>query len=205
MSLLVGIGSAFVGGTLGTIDGKLILRSALVSVVCYGSIFVARALWGMIVAPVKLDQQIQVEFDNLDRQRKAELQAKENDLAKTRTREIELKELLSAKHPHDEYLQSAVSDALGRLSDRERDFVRWLLDATRAGQGQIHEAGFTSHVEALGVLRKTANIQLLTYDSFRPGNGQVEMDRFYQINPGLVNALRNVLHSPLRPVTPPPE
>jgi len=56
--LAVGIASAFVGEHLGTIDSKLIWRSALVSVVCYGAIFVVRAAWALVATPVKLDQHL---------------------------------------------------------------------------------------------------------------------------------------------------
>ena len=86
-----------------------------------------------------------------------------------------------------------VQDAIKKLNDNERRFLDWLLSVGRAGNGQIQAAGF--RLVPNSITEKTS-VLLIGYDSHRPGNGLVEMDRFYYVNPKAEPAMKRLLYPP---------
>jgi hypothetical protein len=97
------------------------------------------------------------------------------------------------KHPHEEHMERKVRDAISKLDDDEKRFIDWLLAAGRASNGQIQAAGF--RLVPNSIIEKTGPL-LIGFESYCPGNGLVEMDRFYSINPKTEKALKNVLYPP---------
>jgi hypothetical protein len=110
-----------------------------------------------------------------------------NDLAGCR-------EQLAKKNPHDTEKERQVALALTKLDEREREFLKWLLTAGTANNGEIQRIGHGRTPNDINT--KISPLRLLTYDSFRPGNGTVEMDQFHKINPVMELALKNVLYPP---------
>jgi hypothetical protein len=95
------------------------------------------------------------------------------------------------KHPQEEHIEREIRNAISRLDDNERRFIGWLLVAGRANNGQIQTAGF--RLVPNSITEKTGPL-LIGFESHRPGNGLVEMDRFYFINPRAEEAMKNVLY-----------
>ena len=96
------------------------------------------------------------------------------------------------KHPHDEKKESDIRTALDGITETQRDTFAWLLDAGEANRGTLQMRG----LDADSFYNRRDFPRLLGFKSFRPGNGTVEMDRFYYINPEMKDALRNVLYPP---------
>ncbi len=106
----------------------------------------------------------------------------------------DLQSALSLRHPHDEHKERIVSAALADLTELERTLIIWLLDAGKVSRGIIQSRG----LNADALFNKHNGPLLLSFESHRPGNGTVELDRFYYINQNTVDAIRNVLHPPSR-------
>ena len=106
----------------------------------------------------------------------------------------QLKKLIAQKQPHDEHLERLVSTAMAKLSDRDQAFLRWLLDAGRVNKGQVQMQQFGDLPDNIN---QRAGIELITNDPIRSANG-TEIDRYHQINPTLLDALKNILY-PLSP------
>jgi len=170
------------------------------------SVLAFLALWGLVfiahaaLTPARLDRECAKGFNEVIDRHVKEFQAKDAALNEYAKKVAVLEEALSKKHPHDEYLETRVRDALGKLEERERQFIVWLFNNGHANNALIHTAGFTGLPES--IINKTGEAHLLYYDPIRPGNGLVEMDRLYDINPKFSPALKDVLYPP-RPVTPP--
>jgi len=117
----------------------------------------------------------------------AEMQSRHADLLSN----IEgLKSTLSRKHPHDEHKEAQVKTVLSCLSEVERRAIIWLLDAGKVSRGRLQQMGFNADL----MMNNRECSVLLAYDSHCPGNGTVELDRFYYINPNMTDAVRNVIH-----------
>src|SRR5262249_24842112 len=101
-------------------------------------------------------------------------------------------EEIRKKHPHDTMKEHAIQVAWNELSEAQRAAFAWLLDAGEASRGAISMRG----LDADALHQKPGFPPLLVFRSFRPGNGMVEIDRFYSINPEMRDALRNVLYLP---------
>jgi hypothetical protein len=105
---------------------------------------------------------------------------------------------IARKHPHDEHKEVQVAKALAELNEAQRRTFVWLLDAGEATRGKLQgmglDAEYFSHREGFP--------PLLTQRSLFSGNGAVELERFYSINPTMVESLRNVVYPPPRPATP---
>jgi hypothetical protein len=101
-----------------------------------------------------------------------------------------LKEELARKHPHDEQAETAVRKAISKLDDAEVRFLGWLLQMERPGQGIVQRQGYRGASES--ILEKTSTL-LVGFESVRPGNGLVEIDRIYYVNPKSEQAIKNVL------------
>jgi hypothetical protein len=95
------------------------------------------------------------------------------------------------KHPQEERVEREIRNAISKLDDNERRFIDWLLIAGRANNGQIQTAGF--RLVPNSITEKTGPL-LIGFESQRPGNGLVEMDRFYFINPTAETPIKNVLY-----------
>jgi hypothetical protein len=102
-----------------------------------------------------------------------------------------LKEELARKHPYDEQAEGIVRKAISKLGDAEVRFLAWLLTVDRPGQGQVQGQGFRGVPES--ILEKTS-LLLIGFQPICPGNGLVEMDRIYYINPKSEQAIKNVLY-----------
>lgn len=150
------------------------------------SILLFVALWGVIFLVCLFQVPSQLESE----------QAIEHEKKTVRL----LAQQSARKHPHDEHLEARVREEMGKLDERQKEFVRYLMDHTQMNNNAVHMAGFSGVPDQ--VMRMTQHF-LVTYESVRPGNGLVERDRLYRINPAALDALRHVLYSPLRPVTPP--
>ena len=186
VSLMVGIASAFVGEHLGTINPNLVRRSALVSVACYAVIFIGRALWGIIITPVKLDQQ-----------RVAEIQSRNSEIRTKQDRVTALEEALSKKHPHDEHKERQLLTLLGSFTEKERDALSWLLDN---GETRDHDLPNTDDThEAINKGCKTSPQLVIRRIEHLPGGNP----SYYRINPNYESAIRDFFHPPSRSVRPP--
>jgi hypothetical protein len=117
---------------------------------------------------------------------------KEAELAQHKDKISTLETAQARKNPYDEHLDRTIREALAKLDLKQQEFVRHLLDAHRMNNADVHNAGFPTIPNL--VIGKTGQT-LIHFDSHRPGNGLIEMDRFYYINPGNREAIRNVLHS----------
>ena len=102
-----------------------------------------------------------------------------------------LKEELACKHPYDEQAKAAVRKAISKLEDAEVRFLAWLLTVDRPRQGQVQGQGFWG--EPASILQKTSTL-LIGFEPICPGNGTVELDRIYYINPKNEQAIKNVLY-----------
>jgi hypothetical protein len=102
-----------------------------------------------------------------------------------------LKEELARKHPYDEQAEAAVRKAISKLGDAEVRFLAWLLTVDRPRQGQVQGQGFRGEPDS--ILQKTSTL-LIGFEPICPGNGLVEMDRIYYVNPKSEPAIKNVLY-----------
>jgi hypothetical protein len=134
----------------------------------------------------------------LDQQRVAEIESKDSEIKGKHARVTALEDALSRKHPHDAHLERTVYDAVAKLTGQEITFLGWLLDHGRAGNSPIQASGFRGIPSS--VAEKTGHF-LITFESYRPGDGAIETDRFYYINPTVRDVLKNTLYPP-RPVPP---
>ncbi len=113
-----------------------------------------------------------------------------DNLANGRCSDCGLREELARKHPFDEQAQAAVRKAISKLGDAEVRFLAWLLTVDRPGQAQVQGQGFRGEPES--ILEKTSTL-LIGFESIRPGNGLMEMDRIYHVNSKSEQTIKNVL------------
>lgn len=124
----------------------------------------------------------------LDRQRAA--------VIATANQSIEaLRDVLSRKHPYNEQLEEKVTTAITGLSEAGRAALRWLFDNGGASYGHIFAGGFQEGVKELTPIMNP--VRLLIGSPEATGT-------FFQINPNIKDAVRNVLYPPPRPVAPSP-
>jgi hypothetical protein len=201
--VVVSLGAGIVAAVVNAIRQEtptptsVVLWSVGIAAIGYLAMLGIFSICAVMIAPVKLDQQREREIQQQKNYGETEIATHREDARQQyfgRVKaEAELQQERARKHPHDEHLEAAVSEALNKLTEAERRFVRWLLDAHRAGNAQIFSAGFRN-LEPVSIINRPIGIQLLTYEDYCPGNGLIPMDRFYMINPTLVTALKNVLH-----------
>jgi hypothetical protein len=202
------IGVGLLSGTITAIANAIRQQSALsvaiwsigIAIAGYLALLLLFGIWATVRAPAKLDGQKQTDIEALDRRSKTAIRERENELASAKERESELKQLLSAKHPHDEHKLKIVGDVLATLTEKEREFVAWLLTMDSAGGNEVQKAGFRLVVQE--VEAKQAATHLVMHDIIRAGNG-TEVERRFKINQQFAPTLRDILY-PSRPVTPPP-
>ncbi len=197
--IVVGLTAALIQifreGQTGAIGSKSVMPSVLAAVLGYGVVCLAKLAFILIRTPVKLDQQRVSEIDGKD----SVIAERDSVLTKKQEQVRELEGALSKKHPHDEHLENKAWSMFENLEIPERNFITWLLDAGEANNARVQIAGFREVAATLA-----HRTHLLDYTPIKPGNGLVEMDRIYRINPSYREALKNVLRFPSRPVTPPP-
>jgi hypothetical protein len=193
VSVVVGVISAFVGEHLGTIDSKSVWRSALVSIVCYTAILIARSLWGLAIAPATLDRQRSQEIRGAEERRVSETAERDSRIARQHEVIVQQAEKLVRKHPHDAHIEWEIRESLEKLTQRETDFIRWLLDTGTVGRKEVANARF-GDADANLAVSKTAKIQLVVSRPIHSANGQVVRDQIFQINEHHREALRNLLH-----------
>lgn len=196
--MVAGVITAIVNGINGAATSKVVWESISAVVLGYLALFVIGTAYRAIRAPADLDKKRAEEIDLLVRQHSQQVSAKDAVIAQHTKSIAERNAALSAKHPHDEHREDQVKNALARLEQRERDFISWLLDVGEATNYNVQTAGFKD--VATAVLDKT---DLVKYTPVKTGNGIWESDRIHHINSAYLDALRNVLHPPTRPVTPP--
>ena len=137
-------------------------------------------LKSLIFTPVLMHQLERQRADGLS----AELNTKAAEMAT-------IHESASRKHPHEEKKEADIRKAFAELSQIQRDAFAWLLDAGETPRGTLAQ----HHGLDADRLYDTAGFpRLLLYKSVRPGNGTVELNRLYYINPDFKNALQNVLY-----------
>jgi hypothetical protein len=100
-----------------------------------------------------------------------------------------LTDALARKHPHNEKKEADIARGMAAVDDRQRKAIVLLLESDEVQHGRLQAMGF----DADWFHRREDFPPILAYRSFRPGNGTVEMDRFYCINSEWKEALRNVL------------
>jgi hypothetical protein len=154
--------------------------------------------FAIIIAPVELDRQRATETHNLMEEHFGQINTRDSVIAQQSQAIAERDAALSAKHPHDEHRENQVKEALAKLDVQEQKFIGWLLDVGEATNYIVQTAGFRD--VATSVLDKT---NLVKFRPVKDGNGLWESDRIHHINPVYLDSLRNVLHPPSRPVTPP--
>ena len=178
--------------------------SVSIAVIGYLVVLGLASIGAVMLAPVNLDRQ---RIDEIRRQREdGERQiafhrddSREQCIGRLKA-ESALEQERARKHPHDEHLSRTIGEALQKLDPHEREFIRHLLDVHKMNNADIHNAGF-NRVPNM-ILGKTGGL-LLHFVPYCPGNGLIEMDRTYSINPETQDAIKNILY-PLRPVTPTP-
>lgn len=153
------------------------------------------AVWGIIFVACLIQSPAQLDAQQAERHKRdisgvqLIVQQKSTDLESAANRIARLEEELLKKHPHDAYKEGRATEALECLNDTEREVIRWLLDSGKVSRGLLQQRGLNADA-----VHGKMQARLLLYDSFRPGNGTVEMDRFYYVNPEFLNALRAVLY-----------
>lgn len=152
----------------------------------------------LIEAPSQLDSEKTIAHEKEIEVLAASRQSAEFALAGKTTEAQRLQWALAQKHPHDKRKEAEIEKALATLNTQEREALAWLLNAGETRRGKLQARG----LNADALFENGEFPPLLAYRSERPGNGTVEMDRFYYVNPNMVDALRNVLYPP-RPVAPP--
>ena len=184
VSLVAGIFAVIIAAILTVHIGPIIDRIATISIIAviggYLLVVVIFLGYAIVRAPV-----------NLDQNRTSEIAAKESRINSSQIKISELTGLLSKKHPHDVHKEAEVTKALAAMNTQQIAALTKLLDAGEMPRGHLQAMG----LDADKMLNRNDFPPLLTYRSFRPGNGTVEMDRFYSINPNMVESLRNVIYS----------
>lgn len=102
-----------------------------------------------------------------------------------------LEKELARKHPYDADMEATVGKAIAKLDNSEVRFLNWLLKMEKPGRGEVQRQSFYREPES--IMEKTSTL-LIGFDSVRPGNGLVEMDRLYYISPKSERAVKNVLY-----------
>jgi hypothetical protein len=176
--IIVAIGAGVVTAALTAIRQQAPLSVALWSVglalIGYLVMLVLFFIRAVFNAPVSLDRQRAATQEKLEREIWTLTQA-------------------LSRNPHEEQLEGKVRTAIEGLNEAGREALRWLLDSGGANMGHIHAAGFR---EGLNELAPVMNpVQLLI------GSPQ-GTDTFFQINPNLKSAVKNVLFPPDRPTLP---
>jgi hypothetical protein len=176
-----------------------LLQIALISVLGFLALWWVVLVVTITLAPSRLDAETRSTHALQISALQEEIERGKDALAGAVRKSKALEEELSRKHPHDAHLETQVVEALQKLNEHERRFVRWLLDSGRIPSGRVQTAGFHGLQEQLN---QRAGIDLITHEIERAANG-MEIDRSHEINPSYLLALKNVLHPP-RPNAPPP-
>lgn len=178
VSLFAGIVTAIFGGGIGTIAPHLVRASAVAVVVGYLAMLGIFFVFAVMRAPV-----------NLDRQRASEIAEKDLALVEKDTKIAVLQEVISRKHPADEYKENQVRSMIRIFNGEDLEMLRLLLHS-----GEMNEGPFNRDM-----IGKAKGCGLVNERIERTVGGNYT---FYRINPNYEEALKDILHPP-RPVGPP--
>jgi hypothetical protein len=175
VGLVAGVAVTIVNGMNGVTASGLMVPSIKAIAIGYGAALVLGLLWSAVITPV-----------SIHKEKALRLAAEEAVVS-------DLQQQLARRHPHDTDMEAAAGKAISNLNDIEVRFLGWLLKMNRPGQAQILTEGYRGVPNS--ITEKTGGL-LIAFESYRPGNGLVEMDRFYYINPKAEQAIKNVLYPP---------
>ncbi len=145
---------------------------------------------------IKAREGIREAVERSEGQFSAELERWATSAKQTQGALADCREQLARQHPHHEEKERQVVAALGKLDDRERDFIKYLMNTGTVEDGEIQRDGHHSTIPTR-IIKKIGSL-LIKRTAIRPGNGLVEMGFTYEINPEVKSSLRNVLYPPAK-------
>jgi hypothetical protein len=182
IGLLAGLVTVIYNVSTGVTTRDVLSRSVKGLLWGYAAAFGFGLIGAVLVAPLAVN-----------RRRDDELSQAQKSIEALRQELREKEEALGRQHPHDKQLERKIQENLATLSPEEIRMIEYLLEVGQADNSELHQRGL--RMAGPSLLERTGRL-FVTYTSICPGNGLIEMDRIYSINPQNAQAIKNVLYPP---------